>query len=129
MIANGKILFALGCPQAKIKFLVGQEFESEDALKKEIETLSKPIEKVVKQSIGRTFSDWILSTFKHLPMMKHGELPVPMSKSELRRIMDGHGLEINGGFPDYSTPLSDITFPIQSFVWFPKSKKRRTTWY
>lgn len=50
-----------------------------------------------------------------------------MSKSELRRVFDSGGIEINGKFFKSTDECLDEEFPIFKLIWFPKSK-RKTTW-
>lgn len=119
---TGKQLFDIGVPQSKIKFFVGREFESEQDVLAE---LNAP--KETKAAAKNTVLDWIWNTFPHLPMMMNGEKPVKMSKSELKRLMDSGSVEINKAQPKSTAEFSEITFPITSFVWFPKSK-RKVSW-
>ncbi len=121
---SGKELFELGVPQNKIKFFVGKEFESKEALL--IELQPKEVEVVEKV---RTWADWVWDTFNpFLPFQFNGDMPVPMSKSQLRRIFDSRSLEINGGFFKSSDPFDEDILPIVSMVWFPKSEKFRNTY-
>jgi hypothetical protein len=121
---SGKELFELGVPQNKIKLFVGKEFESKEALLEAI----KPKEVETKERV-RTWADWVWDTFHpFLPFQHNGDLPVEMSKSQLRRIMDSKSLEINGGFPKALAPFDDDILPIVSMVWFPKSEKFRNTY-
>lgn len=116
---SGKQLFDAGTPQGKIKFLINKEFESLEAA---IKSLNKPEKVSAPQE--RTIKDWIWQTFPHLPMSFHGELPVKMSRSELGRIMDSGGLNINDTHPFSTTKLSELSFPIVKMIWFPKSKRK-----
>ena len=123
---NGKELFELGVPQNKIKFFIGREFASKEELLEELkpkEIIRKDQEKVF------TWIDWLFKTFPvtNLPMHSHGEKPVPMSKSELKRIFDSGGVKINGQFPKSDVECREEDFPITSWIWFPKSIKK-VTW-
>lgn len=114
----------MGVPQKKIKFFIGREFKSKDDILREL----RP--KVV--SVGPkvfTWVDWIWKNFEvHcLPMMLVGEMPAPMSRSELKRLFDNKSIEINGKFPTSKDECKDEDFPIQSWVWFPNGK-RKTFW-
>lgn len=121
---SGKELFELGVPQNKIKFFVGREFDSVEALKAELAP-----KEVKHEERVFTWVDWIMRTFPvtWLPMGLKGELPVPMSRSELKRIFDSKSIQINGYFPNSKDECRDSDFPIWEFVWFPKGK-RKTTW-
>lgn len=119
---TGKKLFELGVPQNKIKFFVGREFNSESDI---IAELNVP--KEVKEVLHDTIFEWIWNTFAHLPMHMNGEKPVKMSKSELKRLLDGGGISINNRCPKSNDCFLTDDFPIRSFVWFPKSK-RKVSW-
>lgn len=125
MIFNGKELFDLGVPQNKIKFFVGKEFSSVEELLEEL----KPKEQDVRVEVF-SWVDWLVNTFtlNLLPMRANGDKPEKMSKSELRRIFDSRSIEINGKFFSSTDECLDEEFPIRSFVWYPKSKKKKTTW-
>ena len=121
---DGKELFEIGVPKNKIKLFIGREFASREELLKEL----IPNESNDKKS---TFT-WIDWCFKNL---KPWEIPDrnpdnfgKTSRSELKRIFDSGSVEINGDFPTSTTECKDEDFPISSFIWFPKSKKRRCTW-
>lgn len=120
---NGKELFDLGVPQNKIKFFISREFSNKEELLEEL----KPKETV---NIDKVFTwvDWLLETFPHLPCKFNGDKPEKMSKSELKRLFDSKSIEINGKFFSSKDECVDEEFPIQKFVWFPKSEKRKTTW-
>lgn len=120
---DGKQLFELGVPQNKIKFFIGKEFSSKEELLEEL----KPKEQVESEKVF-TWVDWLLETFPHLPCKMNGNKPEKMSKSELKRIFDSKSIEINGKFFNSKDECNDDEFPIKTFVWFPKSKERRTTW-
>lgn len=121
---SGKELFELGVPQNKIKFFVGRDFESKEDLIAELQ----PKEVEVKEKV-QTWADWVWDTFNpFLPFQFNGDMPVPMSKSQLRRIFDSRSLEINGGFFKSSDPFDEDILPIVSMVWFPKSEKFRNTY-
>jgi hypothetical protein len=123
---TGKQLLDLGCPQNKIKFFVGVEFESEEDFKQKLQDAVKPKES--KEKSLNSFHHWIWNTFSILPMMFKGEKAVPMSKSELGRILDSGGIQVNNIFPKSNDEVIDDVFPIKTFIWFPKSKTRKTTW-
>lgn len=119
---DGKQLFALGCPQNRIKFLVNVEFESEEELKKEFFP-----EKQERENLNYlTTFDWLWDWSekgKFLPMVLRGDLPVKMSKSELRRILDSEGVQING-----LRPMADFSMwgPVKEIIFFPNSKRKTT---
>jgi hypothetical protein len=121
---SGKELFELGVPQNKIKVFVAREFDSVEHLLNEL----KPKE---QEETVRVFTwvDWILQTFPvtQLPCALVGDKPVPMSKSELKRILNNKSLLINGKFPTATDECKDEDFPITEWVWFPKGD-RKTTW-
>lgn len=119
---SGKELFELGVPQNKIKLFVGREFNSVEELQAEL----APKEVIQKEKVF-TWVDWVCGAFDHLPMQLHGDLPVKMSKSQLKRILDSRSLEINGKFFNSIEPCEDSEFPLQSMVWFPKSTENRNT--
>ena len=123
---NGKELFNLGVPPAKIKFFVNKEFESEESLLKEA-LQDKPKSK--RPNDDGTWFQWIWDTFPHLPMEVHGDakngVPVKMSKSKLRRYMDQSAIHIDDT-PVDSKKIKD-KLP-KNITWFPKSKERKVTW-
>lgn len=120
---SGKELFELGVPQNKIKFFVGREFSSVEELKAELTPKENTQEKV------RTWVDWVWDTFHpFLPMQLNGDLPTPMSRSQLKRIFDSKSLEINGEFFKSSDPFDEDVLPLVSMVWFPKSEKFKNTY-
>jgi hypothetical protein len=121
---NGKELFELGVPQNKIKFFIGQEFTSKEELLEEL----KPKEIIKKEKVF-TWLNWLWKNFEvsELPMRLHGDKPVPMSKSELTRIFDSGGVEINGQYHKSDAECREEDFPITSWIWFPKSIKK-VTW-
>jgi hypothetical protein len=121
---SGKELFDLGVPQNKIKFFLGKEFDSIEHLQNEL----KPKE---QEEVVRVFTwvDWILRTFPVTQLLCAlvGDRPMPMSKSELKRILNNKSLKINGMFPTATDECKDEHFPITEWVWFPKGD-RKTTW-
>jgi|SRR6478736_8911321 len=121
MKADGKTLFRLRCPQNKIKFFIGVEFSSEQEL---IEKFSQEKEASPMKD-GEIFS-WIWNTFDHLPMVLHGDKPLKMSKSELRRTMDGGAVIFNSRKISSQEDFKLDDFPIRDFAWFPNGKRR--TW-
>jgi hypothetical protein len=129
MKLNGKDLFELGVPQDKIKFCIGQDFESPESVFVFLDSL-----KQVKQTrrICDTWVDWIWRTFPHLPMVLNGDAKtgtcIKMSKSELRRVFERKSIEINGKFPGPNDECREEDFPILSLTWFPKSDKSRVSW-
>lgn len=118
---TGRQLKDMGVPQSRIKFLVGVEFDSEQAV------LDQMVQTKHEKAPAITVFDLIASTFAHLPMTLNGNRPATMSRSELRRVMDSGGIQINNTTPSADTSIDAITFPITTFVWFPSSK-RRVTW-
>lgn len=120
---KGKELFDLGVPQNKIKLFINREFSSSEELLEEL----KPKEYIESEKVF-TWVDWLLETFPHLPCKMNGNKPEKMSKSELKRIFDSKSIEINGKFFTSKDECKDEEFPIKTFVWFPKSKERKTTW-
>lgn len=118
---TGKQLFDLGCPQNKIKFLVGREFESEEDAKKEFVS-----ERAARQDNPNSVFNWIWSTFNNgawLPMVLNGDMPAKMSRSELRRLLDSGGVQINGLRPKAE---EDMKLPINELIFFPNSKRKTT---
>lgn len=117
---NGKQLFALGCPQNRIKFLVGREFENEEELKKEF----------FPDKTKREFNEFSIFNFlwdffedgKWLPVAAGAT--AAMSKSELRRLLDSGGVQINECFPKAE---DDFDYRIKTIIFFPNSKKSRNT--
>ncbi len=122
---TGRELFELGVPQNKIKLFIGREFSSKDELLEEL----KPKEKIEEEKVF-TWIDWLVESFglNLLPMKMNGDKPEKMSKSELKRLFDSKSIEINGKFFSSSDECCGEEFPIKSFVWFPKSQKKKTTW-
>lgn len=59
----------------------------------------------------------------HLPMELNGNLPVKMSKSSLRRLLDSGGVRLNGVYPKAD---DEIDFPITELVFFPNGKRKTT---
>lgn len=121
---SGKELHELGVPPNRIKFFVGKEFDSVEHLKSELE----PKEQEQAEKVF-TWVDWIFRTFpvNQLPCALVGDRPMPMSKSELKRILNNKSLLINGMFPNATDECKDEHFPITEWVWFPKGD-RKTTW-
>lgn len=124
MIFTPQELLKIGVPPKKIKLFIGVDFASEEAV---LDSL-KPKEEAYTKAVTDLWLNWIWNTFPNLPMSFLGELPIKMSRSELKRILDSKSLEVNGKFPTSKCEISDADFPITSFVWFPKSNKRKTTW-
>jgi hypothetical protein len=132
---NGKELLIMGVPQKEIKFCIGVEFDSPDAVFPFLRE-RKPV-KEKKQSCD-TWVDWIWRTFPHLPMVLNGDtktgIPIKMSKSELRRVFERKSIEINGIFPGPDDECREEDFPIFSLTWFPnsvktsKSPSKKTSW-
>lgn len=120
---SGKELFELGVPQNKIKFFVGREFASVEELQAEL----APKEHVQVEK-AFTWVDWVWGAFDFLPMQMNGDLPVKMSRSQLKRIFDSKSIEINGKFFSSTDKCEDSEFPIKSMVWFPKSDKFKNTY-
>lgn len=122
---DGRQLFDLGVPKNKIKLFIGREFLNEDELLNEL----RPVENS-EVEISYTWVDWLVDTFtlNLLPMRMNGDKPERMSKSELKRLFDSNSIEINGKFFKSSDRCEDSEFPIHSFIWFPKSVKRKNTW-
>lgn len=120
---SGKELFELGVPQNKIKLFVGREFNSVEELQAEL----APKEVIQKEKVF-TWVDWILRTFpvNQLPCMLNGDTPMPMSRSELKRLFDSKSIEINGKFFTSTDECLDEEFPLVSWVWFPKGKRKNT---
>jgi hypothetical protein len=123
---SGKELFNLGIPQNKIKLFVNREFENLESLFNE---LNKQ-EVKDKEVTGISILEFIWKHFKSiLPWMNNGDLPVKMSKSELKRVMDNSGLLFNGRRPNSKDVFDlDADFPIKELIWFPNSKEKKTTW-
>lgn len=121
---SGKELFDLGVPQNKIKLFINREFSSKEEIFEELKPKESKNEKVF------TWIDWLWDRFgpTQLPMKFNGEKPERMSKSELRRIFDSKSIVINGKNFKSTDVCLDDEFPIQTFVWFPKSKKSKVTW-
>ena len=118
---NGKQLFDLKCPQTRIKFLIGREFESEEAARAEFSP-----EKEVK--VKEDYSDSIFSFLAglprtYLPMMFNGDRPERMSNSELRRLLDSKGVIVNGKTPAAN---DSFEFPITELIFFSKSARKTT---
>lgn len=121
---NGKELFEMGVPQNKIKFFVGREFESKEELLEEL----KPKEQIIDDTwtwVDQFF--WSLGP-DLMPMRSIGDKPMPMSRSELKRIFDSNSILINGKNFKSTDECMDEEFPIKSIIWFPKSSKSRVTW-
>ncbi len=128
---DGRQLHALGCPQDKIKFFVGKEFDSEEALKTAISefkaTPTKTEEEKLQDYLVNNDIDAAINIVKELGCLpyareKEGEKGVP-SKAQLRRWLDSGSCRINGAFPKSHT---HVNFPITDLVWFPGSVRQTT---
>ncbi len=121
---TGKELFALGCPQNRIKFLVNQEFENETALKEQFFPEKK--EKEVLDYLTTFDYLWdVTNDGKWLPMIMKGDMPIKMSKSELKRQCDSGGVLING---IRARSEESVCFPVKSIIFFPNSRYKTTIW-
>ena len=65
-----------------------------------------------------------LKELPHLPMTMHGNDPRRASNSQLKRWLESGSVVINGCKPK---PQDLVELPVVSLVFFPKSKKRKTT--
>lgn len=120
---TGKELFDLGVPKNKIKFFVGREFSSIDELKEEL------IPKTQENSkLENTWLEFIWDVFPHLPMLIKGDektgIPIKMSKSELKRLMDNKAVLINGNTPSSRDVKDEFC---EEIIFFPNSDKHRNT--
>jgi len=122
---DGKQLFELGIPKNKIKFFIGRDFNSTQELLDEL----NPKDEVIVEKVY-TWVDWVWERFKRsdMPMKMNGTNPELMSKSELKRLFDSKSIEINGMTPISTERCDESSFPITSFIWFPKGK-RLTRWF
>lgn len=118
---DGKQLFDLKCPQNRIKFLIGREFESEDAARAEF--FPEKETKVKEDHSNSIFSFLSSLPRTYLPMILNGNKPEKMSNSELRRLLDSKGVIVNGKTPAAN---DDFEFPITELIFFPKSARKTT---
>ncbi len=120
MTFSGKELKDLGCPQNRIKFLIGIEFESEEAARQsftqEKKEKSDDLEGTVFSFLRDLPRTW-------LPMDFRGEMPERMSNSGLRRLLESGGVKLNGQTPK---PDDNFEFPIVELIFFPKSERKTT---
>lgn len=116
---DGKQLFALGCPQNRIKFLLGREFESEEAARAEFFP-----EKKEKETNPDSIFNFLAGLPRSwIPMHIKGNLPEKISNSELRRLLDSGGVIVNNVAPKAE---DSFEFPIWELIFFPKSDRRTT---
>lgn len=130
---DGRQLKDLGCPQDRIKFFVGKEFDSEEALKEAIanhrKTPEKSEEEKEQDRIIRDDPDcafqflWQLGEEWHCLPWSQNTNDGKVSKSQLRRWLEEGAVRINHKFPK---PWDTVLWPIEDLVFFPGAKRQTT---
>jgi hypothetical protein len=132
MKATGKLLFDLGCPQSKIKKLIGIEYTTEEELKKYWKEIPK-VEKIKENTIYNYLIDCCNHTehgkyyrFCFGGSWKDGKWANEASNSQIRNILEEGAIEINGKkfLPNDKRP--NIIFDI---VIYPNSQNKRRIVY
>ncbi len=117
---SGKELKDLGCPQNRIKFLIGVEFADEASAREQFIAAKKESEEIQGETVFYFLSSLPRSW---LPMTMNGNLPERLSNSGLRRLLESGGVILNGKKPQ---PNDSFDFPIAELIFFPKSDRRTT---
>lgn len=129
MTFSGKELKDLGCPQNKIKFFVGREYESVEALQTAInEHRSTPSktddqkeqDRILREDLDCAFN--VLFELGMFPWSLQANSNTP-SKREVRQWLDQGAVRINGKFPKAH---ETVLFPITDLVFFPGAKRQTT---
>lgn len=127
MIATGKILHELGCPQKQIKKFVGMEYSNEDELKALWNAQKEVKEK--KEVVENFFSYFCkLNELIFLPgsRIRDGKFHFKLSNNEIRNLLETKSIEVNGIRPQWNDPLPEF---IETIIFFPNSEKRKTWIY
>jgi hypothetical protein len=123
LVADGKLLFKLGCPQKRIKFFVGKQHESEAAL---IAAFSE-VKVVVKEEWADNSAYRILQRLRDdefgIPGMMIHNIYEKVSNSELLRWLRNSAIHIN---EKAVKPEEIIDVPIKSLIFFPNAKRKTT---
>ena len=117
---NGKQLKDLGCPQNRIKFLIGVEFADEAAAREQFIVAKKESEEIQGETVFSFLSSLPRSW---LPMTMNGNSPERISNSGLRRLLESGGVIFNG---KALQPNDSFDFPVTELIFFPKSERRTT---
>lgn len=121
MKLSGKRLFELGCPQKKIKFLINEEFESEEAA---IKLFTEQVnEENLDEEYPKNSAFEFLKSLKYLPTSVEGRHFERPSNSEIHRWLKNKSILINGVTPN---PRDIVEFPIEQLIFFYKGKNKCT---